>query len=262
MSGARMFVVSHGWETEVHPCPSGGKLRRLAKTLQALGANANDLVFFDFCSMSQDAKMGRSYAVDEPSTGMPARDATAPAYFARNNISYYPPRAPMEQQQFKFAMWEMNRLYSFHRCEVIVLPVLEGLELPAEHRFPDGDVWGLVNLVPYQNRGWCCSEFSIALYCGIIKNLNDPDVDEVLRSRTWPQSNSAYAKMMAFTSKEQNVDAELQYDPVLGVDFTNKGDRSVVRYNFFKMALTHMDTRDEAVMKLAEYYYYGLSPLE
>ena len=37
---------------------------------------------------------------------------------------------------------------------------------------------------------------------------------------------------------------------------------SHLAFNFFKMALTHMDTRDEAVMKLAEYYYYGLSPLE
>jgi len=32
---------------------------------------------------------------------------------------------------------------------------------------------------------------------------------------------------------------------------------SHLAFNFFKMALTHMDTRDEAVMKLAEYYYYG-----
>lgn len=32
-------------------------------------------------------------------------------------------------------------------------------------------------------------------------------------------------------------------------------------FNFFKMAMNHQDTKDEAIMKLADYYYYGLSPI-
>ena len=51
--GRRKFVVSHGWESEVHPSPSGGKMRRLADALTVLEADDEDLVFFDFCSNSQ-----------------------------------------------------------------------------------------------------------------------------------------------------------------------------------------------------------------
>ena len=36
---------------------------------------------------------------------------------------------------------------------------------------------------------------------------------------------------------------------------------SYLAYNFFKMALNHLDTRDEAIMKLADYYNYGLPPV-
>ena len=32
-------------------------------------------------------------------------------------------------------------------------------------------------------------------------------------------------------------------------------------FNFFKMAMNHHDTKDEAIMKLADYYYYGMSPI-
>ncbi|CAK0848336.1 unnamed protein product [Prorocentrum cordatum] len=228
--GVRKFVVSHGWETEVHPNPSGSKMRRLVEKLGQLGANDSDVVFFDFCSNPQDNKMGRTYAKNEPAEGLPARDASAQPYFQQNNVSYYPARTRSENQQFKFAMWEMGRLYSFHECEVLVLPTLDTT-------LPGGDVWGIVNSAPYKIRGWCCAEFSIALYCGTIRNLDDPDVEHVRASRTWPADNSGYAEMMSFTTKRELQGAGLKWDPDRGVDFTVSGDRHAVRYNFFKMAL-------------------------
>lgn len=33
-------------------------------------------------------------------------------------------------------------------------------------------------------------------------------------------------------------------------------------FTFFKMALSHHDTRDEAMLKLGDFYYYGMEPLE
>lgn len=35
-----------------------------------------------------------------------------------------------------------------------------------------------------------------------------------------------------------------------------------IAFNYFKMSLNHGDTRDEAMMKLGDYYYYGLPPIE
>ena len=32
-------------------------------------------------------------------------------------------------------------------------------------------------------------------------------------------------------------------------------------FNYFKMALNHHDTRDEAMLKLGDFYYYGMEPL-
>ena len=234
-AGRRTLVVSHGWETEVHPNPSGSKMRRLADTLARLQPppTEDDLVFFDFCSLTQDAKMGRTY--DGRAEG---GDASAPAYFEHNRVSYYPDRTPKQRRAFGFAMWDMGRLYSYSGCEVVVLPTLEGLGRPAAERFPGGDVWGMVNRVPYQNRGWCCAEFSIASYCGIVANPDDDDVAALRNARRWPTDNASYAAMMRFTSKPENADDELTYDPELGVDFTNKGDRAVVKYNFFKMAIS------------------------
>ena len=36
---------------------------------------------------------------------------------------------------------------------------------------------------------------------------------------------------------------------------------SYLAFNFFKMALNSAETSDEAMMKLADYYYYGLPPV-
>lgn len=33
-------------------------------------------------------------------------------------------------------------------------------------------------------------------------------------------------------------------------------------FTFFKMALSHHDTRDEAMLKLGDFYYYGMEPLD
>jgi len=32
-------------------------------------------------------------------------------------------------------------------------------------------------------------------------------------------------------------------------------------FTYFKMALSHHDTRDEAMLKLGDFYYYGMEPL-
>lgn len=236
-AGARKFVVSHCWETEVHPNPAGGKMRRLLDTCLLMQARDNDVIFFDFCSFSQENKMGKYYKKDEPWEGMPERNASAPFYFANNNVEYYPPRSAKEMRNFDFALWEMGRLYCFCECEVIVLPSLDGVDKSEQERFPGGSVWGFVNAVPYENRGWCCAEFSIALFCQTIKNLGDEDVKRVRDSRQWPEDNRSYAEMMGRTTVRENARDGLVFDPVKGVDFTSRGDRAVVQYNFFKMAL-------------------------
>merc|ERR1712232_1185067 len=77
----RKFVVSHGWETEVHPCPSGQKLNDLVAALERLDAKDDDVVFLDWCSIFQEAKMGKYYYVDQPWVGAPPRSASAWPYF-------------------------------------------------------------------------------------------------------------------------------------------------------------------------------------
>lgn len=43
----RKFVVSHGWESEVHPSPSGRQMQQLAEVLSTSGAHDDDCVFFE-----------------------------------------------------------------------------------------------------------------------------------------------------------------------------------------------------------------------
>jgi len=81
--GCRKFVVSHGWETELHPCPGSGKMRRLACVLNSLGASDDDVLFFDFCSTSQASEMGYEYKRDQGWSGAPARDGTCGPYFEK-----------------------------------------------------------------------------------------------------------------------------------------------------------------------------------
>ena len=50
----RKFSLSHGWASEMHPCPSGAKLRRLVEELDKAGADdEDDGAFIDYCSLPQ-----------------------------------------------------------------------------------------------------------------------------------------------------------------------------------------------------------------
>lgn len=248
-SGSRKFVVSHGWESEVHPSPSGYKMQRLAEILVAAEASDDDCVFFDFCSNAQEAKMGRVYGADEPFVGAPPRSATAEAYFQHNGVAFISGRTHTEDAAFRYAMWDMGRLYAYQECEIIIIPDLLPLasfpaqSSPTSMASGHADAWGVENSTPYEFRGWCCSEFATALASSPdprkrIKNYDDPSVQRVLKSRPWPTTVPEYAAMMKHTRRddpEENAKLGLVFDPKLGVDFTAKGDRLVVKYNFFKM---------------------------
>lgn len=225
--GMRRFVVSHGWETEVHPSPSGFKMQKLEKALTQVGAHDDDVVFFDFCSNTQENKMGKMWAKDTPYKDQKARDATAAPYFRYNKIensdAAFPNRGKHQKRVFNYAMYDMGRLYSHHSCEVLILPTLSS-------ELPGGSVWGDINDHPYQQRGWCFAEFSIALKHNRISNLHDDNVQAVLKSRPWPKTVAEYATMM-----RDDQPAHLR------IRFTSKGDAAKVKYNFFRMGGFKLD---------------------
>ena len=76
--------------------------------------------------------------------------------------------------------------------------------------------WGRVSPLPYQSRGWCCSEFTIALYNGRILNTMNSGVAK-LRDRQWPKTVAEYDQMMQS-----------------GVEFTKRGDADLVKFLFFR----------------------------
>ena len=101
---------------------------------------------------------------------------------------------------------------------MIIDPVIESSEtFPAvlsKHASISGrEAWGRVNSTPYDSRGWCCVEFSVALKNNRIVNKEDPEVQEVLAMRDWPETVLEYAAMMddgaprpvLFTSKVRNL---------------------------------------------------------
>lgn len=88
--------------------------------------------------------MGRQYTANEPFEGAPPRSATAEPYFITNGVAYISGRTSEQDVRFRYAMWDMGRLYAYHGCEVIVLPRLQ-----PKSTFPDGDVWGMENATPY-----------------------------------------------------------------------------------------------------------------
>ncbi|MDC0526215.1 hypothetical protein OAO87_04355 [bacterium] len=45
--GCKLFVVSHAWESQYHPAPSGAKLQRLVTTLDQLQADDDDVCFLE-----------------------------------------------------------------------------------------------------------------------------------------------------------------------------------------------------------------------
>lgn len=201
----KLWAVSHGWASEMHPSPSGNKLGLLAAKLRELGADPErDGVFLDYISLSQ-----KKHQVPE-------------AYFERTGAANPQLERTREQvQQFGVALWVMSRVYACALAHVIVLP-----EIEPEEDFPGHSEiqlpWGRVNKVPYHQRGWCCAEYAIANFHGNIVNATDEAVRKVAVSRAWPVSVEAYADMM-------REDAEVP------VHFTAKGDNAVVQYNFFQM---------------------------
>ena len=208
--GRTRYVVSHGWATENHPSPTGSRVAQLAVALDQAGATDDELVFMDFPSLFQKAR-------SMPPGVAPQRE-----------------RTPWEKKLFGIALWEMSRMYAFRGCKVIVLPQVETLPAGSDIEYKYSEVkgrdcpwsatWGWVNTVPYANRGWCAAEFACARKAGIIANMDDPGVVEVLNSRRgsggWPETVEDYQKMMEDES----------------IEFTSKGDRDHVAYIFFKMS--------------------------
>jgi hypothetical protein len=170
----------------------------------------DELVFMDFASLFQKARI-------MPPGVAPQRE-----------------RTPWEKKLFGIALWEMSRMYAFRGCKVIVLPQVETLPAGSDIEYKYSEVkgrdcpwsatWGWVNTVPYANRGWCAAEFACARKAGIIANMDDPGVVEVLNSRRgsggWPETVEDYQKMMEDES----------------IEFTSKGDRDHVAYIFFTMS--------------------------
>jgi hypothetical protein len=210
----RRFAVSHGWACENHPTPSGDRIKRLAQALETARADDDDAVFLDYASLFQNPRF-------ETGLGLPPQRI----------------RRPDERKCFRTALFEMSRMFAFGGVEVIVLPQLErwqdfpavlGSQSEPVLKFSEvknracekSDLWGWINAVPYENRGWCAAEFSCALKAGIIANLEDPDVLRVRSARAWPQNVDEYQKMMD--------------DPA--IEFTDKGDSDYVAYLFFKMS--------------------------
>eukprot|EP00966_Prymnesium_polylepis_P327828 7383662-Prymnesium_polylepis.2 len=207
----RKITLSHGWSAEMHPCPNGEKMKRLAQKLEKLGYDKErDGVFLDYCSLPQKAfpNMPKEY-FDNTNTKSPMQD-----------------RTPMERVQFNFAMHEMCAAGAIWpavcpgtaavgQCIVIVDPHIDAID-KADTR------WGNINHRKYENRGWCCAEFSVAYKNNRIINKDDPAVQEVIKSRKWPKDIHEYAAMMTD-------------DALPKVEFTDKGDRSTVLYNFYKM---------------------------
>eukprot|EP00900_Chrysochromulina_parva_P017690 jgi/Chrpa1/25922/Chrysochromulina_OHIO_Genome00027199-RA len=76
--------------------------------------------------------------------------------------------------------------------------------------------WGRVSPLPYHKRGWCCSEFTIALFNRRILNTMDSGVAQLL-GRSWPKTVPEYDQMMES-----------------GVKFTKSGDENLVKFLFFR----------------------------
>lgn len=297
----RLFVVSHTWDSEAHFSPSNSKLRELDRVLTKLGAGEDDAVFIDYLSLPQRGG-------DRLGSGPLQRIYCAANGLERGDLR---DRSPRENAEFSFALLEMSRLYSFGRCEVVVLPKTRVLEqFPGETGVPllrDGDrleilpdgratalsgdakglpltvvknppqgagasqqaaatplvaiasspdcgsagldaafeapvklrcaekgtvaevlnltAWGLVSCDAYHQRGWCCSEYSIARHSGRVANRGDADVAKLDGARLWPTTVEEYSKMMSAT------DARGVHE----VRFTNGADRDAVTRLFYKV---------------------------
>ena len=210
----RKFVVSHCWESEFHPSPSGKQFQLLVAELKKLGASDTDHVFYDYCSLFQVSREMRCDAYFKANGGSAHREYGKVWYTLSG-------RQPFQERCFRNALWEMGRLYSFSECEVVVIP-----DVASAESFPGGpDMWGITNPDAYERRGWCVAEYSIARRCGRIKNKDNPNVLAIEAWREWPETVGEYAAMMEETGERE-------------ISFTWSGDREVVKYNFFKMCFS------------------------
>ena len=73
--------------------------------------------------------------------------------------------------------------------------------------------------------GWCCSEFAIAAFHGLVHNLDAPLVRAVHASRKWPTTVEDYELMMT----------ELDDHGAPYVRFTKKGDADLVKLLFYRV---------------------------
>lgn len=201
----RKFVLSHPWGAENHPGPRRRKIQLVVEALDRCGATEHDGLFFDYGSLFQQKR-------PQPKGCNAQRE-----------------RSSMETKLFKLSLQEMSRLYAHRQCEVIVLPHVDVEEFVCDRRElskPNGpgkglkhQDWGWINEHPYENRGWCAAEFACALYADIIVNIEDPEVQHVLRCRHWPTSVVEYRQMLEDES----------------ITFFHKADNAYVSYLFFKM---------------------------
>ena len=216
----RKFVVSHCWEAEFHPSPSGRQLQLLMVELEALNAKDTDYVFYDYCSLHQASCEMRCPDYFEANGGSAHREFGTVWYTLSG-------REPFQERNFLNAMWEMGRLYSYCECEVVVLP-----EVAEPSTFPGGpSMWGRAHTVEYALRGWCVAEYSIARCSKRIANHATKNVQAIECCREWPSSVAQYARMMEETGSREIL-------------FTNEGDREVVKYNFFKMCFSLLGTAE------------------
>ena len=83
-------------------------------------------------------------------------------------------------------------------------------------------LWGFARKDPYEDRGWCVSEYSIARFNGRIANPNSLCVRQIEDSRAWPETVEAYEAMM-----EPNATRP--------VCFTYDSNREIVRFIFYRV---------------------------
>ena len=237
--GQQLWVLSYPWSAQTHPSPAGKKVRELVCELDKYGASDDDVVVFvDNMSLWQGHEVVPKIYV----TQNEVKDFCA----QKNGLVALRDRALSEQKEFKFALFETTRLYSFaggslpdgtylKGCRVLVLPEID------DHKdFPGGGIpclemnnfcepprpewktnWGYTKSVPYEEGGWTCAEYSVANVCGTIHNKESETVCALHSKRKWPTSVQDFAAMM-----DDNA--------VMPVKFTKKGDKDAVRFNFWK----------------------------
>jgi len=230
-AGSQSFVVSYSWSATSHPFPGGSMIRNLIETLDELGAKSSDVVFIDFFSLPQAG--GPSHEMPAIYTSVNPRAKVAHGSSPGKVILEERTQDLLVQQ--RFALFECSRLYAFKECKVIVMPQLEQPHLFPEHgeitiktnticdppREELHTAWGFCKTIPYSQGGWTCAEYSVARKNGTIANGHHAAVKEIEASRSWPTSVTEYADMMDVKNAT----------PVI---FTRKGDRDVVRFNFYK----------------------------